>query len=144
MVEYGQTDVGLLTKIANELGIEWYCVGDNDAERKNTEPKVKENLGKANEADRLIFPYIDIEIHLLNNGYGEIYEHHMPDQNLKKIKKELDDPDYWKEYAENFPRRAKTHAAADVALEMESRGEKGVTKEILGILDKVILLAGGA
>ena len=46
VVEYGQTDVGLLTKIANELGIEWYCVGDNDAERKNTEPKVKEKSGK--------------------------------------------------------------------------------------------------
>ena len=144
VVEYRQTDVGLLTKIANALGIEWYCVGDNDAERKNTEPKVTANLGKASKADRLIFPYINIEIHLLDNGYEEVYAPHMPVQNLSKIKRQLGDPGYWTEYAENLPNRAKTHAAADVAVEMENRGEEGVTEEIRDILDTVISLAGGA
>ena len=33
IVEYRQTDVGLLAKIANSLGIEWYCVGDDDTQR---------------------------------------------------------------------------------------------------------------
>ena len=144
VVEYRQTDVGLLTKIANELGIEWYCVGDDDAERSKTEPKVKTNLGNASEADRLIFPYINIEIHLLSNGYEEIYAHYMTDQNLSKIKKQPSDPSYWTEYAKNLPGRAKTRAAADVAVEMGNRGREGVTEEIRNILDKVISLAGGA
>lgn len=144
VVEYRQTDVGLLTKIANELGIEWYCVGDDDAERSKTEPKVKTNLGNASEADRLIFPYINIEIHLLSNGYENIYEHHMPTQNLSKIKKQRGTPDYWTEYAKNLPGRAKTRAAADVAVEMENHRRAGVTEEIRNILDKVISLAGGA
>lgn len=144
VVEYRQTDVGLLTKIANELGIEWYCVGDDDAERSKTEPKVKTNLGNASEADRLIFPYINIEIHLLGNGYEEIYADHMPLQNLSKIKKQLGTRDYWTEYAKNLPGRAKTRAAADVAVEMENRGRAGVPEEIRNILDKVISLAGGA
>jgi len=30
MVEYRQSDIGMLAKIANALGIPWYCVGDND------------------------------------------------------------------------------------------------------------------
>ena len=80
VVPYRQTDVGLLTKIANALGIAWYCVGDDDAERKRTEPKVTANLGTASEADRLIFPYINIEIHLLGNGYEEVYAPYMPNQ----------------------------------------------------------------
>ena len=143
VVEYRQTDVGLLTKIANALGIEWYCVGDDDAERKNTEAKVQANLGKANEADRLIFPYINIEVHLLANGYEKKYAPYMPLQNLSKIKKHPGDPDYWTEYAENLPGRSKTRAAADVAVEIENRGVKGVTKEICDVLDKVIALAGG-
>lgn len=144
VVEYRQTDVGLLTKIANALGIEWYCVGDDDAERNRTESKVKTNLGNASEADRLIFPYINIEIHLLSNGYEAIYAHHMPPQNLSKIKKQLGTQDYWTEYAKNLPRRAKTRAAADVAVEMENRGATGVTEEIRDVLDKVISLAGSA
>ena len=144
VVPYRQTDVGLLAKVANALGIAWYCVGDDDAERSKTEPKVTANLGKASKADRLIFPYINIEIHLLDNGYEEVYAPHMPAQNLSKIKKQLGDPDYWTEYAENLPSRAKTHAAADVAVEMENRGAAGVTEKISDILDKVISLAGGA
>ena len=144
VVEYRQTDVGLLTKIANALGIEWYCVGDDDTERRNTERKVKANLSGASETDRLIFPYIDIESHLLGNGYDAIYAPYMPVQNLSKIKKQIGDPDYWTEYAKNLPGRAKTRAAADVAVEMEQRGVQGVTKEIRDVLDKVISLAGGA
>ena len=144
VVPYRQTDVGLLTKIANALGIAWYCVGDDDSQRQKTESEVKENLGSANYADRLVFPYIDIEIHLLSNGYDGIYAPFMPEQNLAKMEKEPSDPDYWIEYAKNFPRKAKTHAAADVAVEMENRGAAGVTEEISDILDKVILLAGGA
>lgn len=144
VVPYRQTDVGLLTKIANALGIAWYCVGDDDGERKRTEPKVTANLGTASETDRLIFPYINIEIHLLGNGYEEVYAPYMPNQNLSKIKKQPSDPDYWTEYAKNLPGKAKTHAAADVAVEMENRRAEGVTEEIRNILDKVISLAGGA
>lgn len=143
VVEYRQIDVALLAKIANALGIAWYCVGDDDAERKTTEPKVKANLGGAAETDRLVFPYIDIEIHLLSRGYNGIYANHMPVQNLKKMKKQPGDLSYWIEYAENLPRRAKTRAAADVAVEMERRGGAGVTKEMREILDKIISLARG-
>ena len=143
VIEYRQTDVGLLTKIANALGIAWYCVGDDDSQRQKTESKVKENLGSADYADRLVFPYIDIEIHLLGNGYDGIYAPFMPEQNLAKMEKKPSDPDYWIEYAKNLPRKAKTHAAADVAVEMENRGMEGVTEEIRDVLDKVISLSGG-
>ena len=143
VVEYRQSDVGLLAKVANALGIAWYCVGDDDSERRNTEPKVKENLGSANETDRLVFPYVNMEIHLLSNGYDGVYAQFMPAQNLAKIEKKHDDPDYWGEYFENFPKKYKTRAAADVAVEVEKRGTEGVTKEIREALDKVVALARG-
>ena len=143
VVEYKQIDVGLLAKTANALGIPWYCVGDDDTERGDTEPKVKANLGTAAERDRFVFPYVNIEVHLLRNGYDGIYTNHMPDQNLKKMKKQPGDLSYWIEYAKNLPRRAKTRAAADVAVEMERRGRAGVTREMHEILDKVTSLARG-
>jgi putative ATP-dependent endonuclease of OLD family len=143
LVEYRQSDVGVLAKIANAFGIAWYCVGDDDDERQNTEPKVRANLGSAGEQDRLTFPYVNIETHLLANGYDGVYSKHMPRQNLLKINSRPGDNDYWKDYAANLPRRAKTRAAADVAIELENRGEGGVTREIRDVLTRAVSIVRG-
>ncbi|MDE0232322.1 MAG: DUF2813 domain-containing protein [bacterium] len=115
VVEFKQSDVGMLTKTANALGIPWYCVGDNDTNRVKDEPKLKQNLGGATEADRFVFPYPDIEQHLKANGYANVYQ--------------------------RYRKKQKTRAAADVAIEMERRGKAGVTPEIRAALDKVVSLA---
>ena len=68
----------------------------------------------------------------------------MPQQNLRKITRTADDPDYWAEYAAKLLKRGKTRGAAEVALKMEARGKAGVTPEIRSVLDKVVALARGA
>ena len=118
LVEYSQSDVGMLAKVANSLGIEWYCVGDDDVngiKRRRTERAVNRNLGAATEGDRLVFPYEDIEAHLKSNGYEDVYSR----------------------------QATKTRAAAEVAVEMEERKEQGVTAEIRAVLERVISLARG-
>ena len=115
VVEFSQSDVGMLAKIANELGIPWYCVGDDDANRAKEEPTLRKNLAGAGEADRFAFPYTTIEEHLKAAGYEEVYE--------------------------RYRKRQKTRAAAAVAQEMEDRGEAGVSPEIRRVLDKVVSLA---
>lgn len=115
VVEYRQSDVGMLTKVANALGIPWYCVGDDDDNRARDEPKLLQNLAGAAEADRLVFPYPDIEQHLKANGYADVYQ--------------------------RYRKKQKTRAAADVAIEMERRGKAGVTSEMHAVLDKVVSLA---
>ena len=144
VVEYRQSDVGLFAKTANSLGIEWYCVGDDDSQRTKTQQAVTAHLGSASITDRLAFPYRDIETHLLCNRYDNVYARHMPSQNQAKIATPAGDPGYWAEYAENFPRKAKTRAAAEVAIEMEQRGDQSVTKELRDVLNKVLSLARGA
>lgn len=143
VVEYGQSDVGLFAKIANSLGVQWYCVADNDQRGQTTRQTVRKHLGRADEADRLVLPYADIETNLLNNGYENVYDSHMPHQNREKIGSQPGDLEYLFEFAENFPRRNKTRAAADVAVEMEGRGEQGVPAEIRAVLNKVLTLARG-
>jgi len=143
LVEYSQSDVGLLAKVANSLGIPWYCVVDDDSGRAQYEPKVKANLDGSPEADRLALPYPSPEIHLLTNGYDAIYQQNMPAQNLERLTKLLGEPDYWADFAGHLPGRAKTRAAATVAVEMESRGTAGVTAELRAVLEKVVALAGG-
>lgn len=141
IVEYRQSDVGMLAKVANALGISWYCVGDDDSNRARDEPKLKENLEGAEEADRYVFPYPDIEVNLLRNGYDVVYERFMPRQNRKRITTQPGNPGYWREYASYLPNRAKTRAATDVAIEIESLGAGGVTPEMRAVLEKVVSLA---
>ena len=143
VVEYSQSDVGLLAKVANSLGIPWLCVIDDDSGRVQYEQRVKDNLGVASEADRLRLPYRNIETCLLENGYDGIYQQHMPTQNLAKVTKQPGDDGYWAEFASHLG-RIKTRAAAEVAVKMESKGPPGVPGEIREVLKKVVALAGGA
>ena len=46
-VEFSQTDVGMLAKVANSLGIVWYCVLDNDSGRGKYERRVRDEFGAA-------------------------------------------------------------------------------------------------
>ena len=54
------------------------------------------------------------------------------------------EPDYWSEYFDALPGRAKTRGAAAVSVEMEQRGNDGVTAEIGGVLNRVVTLARDA
>lgn len=117
LVEYRQSDVGVLTKIANALGIVWYCVADNDKQGEDSAKAVRKNLGSAGEADRLVLPYKDMETHLKSNGYDGVYA--------------------------RFGKGRKPRAAAVAAAELEKRGEQGVTAEIRAVLEKAVSLARG-
>ena len=142
-VAYKHSDVGVLAKVADALGVAWYCVGDDDDEGQNTKKRLN-HLNSSPEKDRVVLPYENIEIHLLSNGYGEVYDAHMPDQNRNKIKTQPGETGYWAEYAENFPNKNKTRAAAAVAEAMERYGQNGVTAEIGAVLDRVVSLARDA
>ena len=142
IVTYKHSGIGLLAKIANALGIAWYCVGDDDEEEK-TRTALRGHLGSAEEKDRMMFPYENIEIHLLENGYENVYERFMPGQNRARMETSPGDPGYAREYSRRLG-RYKTRAAAAVAAEMESRGNSGVTTEIRDVLNRVVSLAQDA
>ena len=143
VVEFGQSDAVMLAKVANALGIRWYLVGDNDGKRTKEEPRLMGHLDGADPVDRFVFPYRNIEVHLLRNGYEAAYGRHASQQNLRKLTKQPGDSGYWQEYAASLPGKAKTRAAADVAIAMENRESAGVPSEMRGVLEKAVSLARG-
>ena len=118
-------------------------VSDDDNKRTKVEPKLRMNLDSAEEVDRFVFPYPNTEVNLLRNGYIDVYRNYMPQQNLRQIAKAPGDPGYWVQYATKLPKRNKTRAAAEVAVEMEDRGSAGVPAEIRDVLKKVVGLSQG-
>ncbi len=143
LVEYGQSDVGLLAKVANSFGIPWICVLDNDSGRRDYEPKVLVNLGIRTSQECLRYPYRNPETYFPEHGFISVYSSFMSAQNLAKIKKSPSDTGYWEEYADNFPNSKKVRAAVGVAMEMETRGPSSVTIPIKEIIDSVVDLAKG-
>ena len=140
-VEFSQTDVGMLSKVANQLGIAWYCVIDDDSGRMKYENKVRREIGVAPEADRLVFPYTNVERLLCENGFGDLYEARMSDQKPPPTSPQ-GTPAYWDEVLEALPRGySKPAVAVDAVLKMKAR-ELPVPPVLRSILEKAISLAG--
>ena len=47
IIPYQQADAGMFAKVANELGISWCCVGDDDDNRSKVENKLRNLLNGA-------------------------------------------------------------------------------------------------
>ncbi len=140
-VEYSQSNVGMLAKIANQLGIEWYCVMDNDAGKRKYESKIREQLDGNKEIDRIVLPYKNVELFLCENGFGKLYQSQMsrqkpqPDYSLKGTSK------YWEAVLDALPKK---YSKPEIVLEAVEimRGNKNKVLPILKkILDKAVRLA---
>ena len=141
IVESRQSDEGMLAKVANALGIAWFCVGDRDENRNKVKSKLEDHLNGADEEDRFSFPYPNIEVNLLQNGFKEIYMRHVRQVPLKAITAEQGTEQYWVEVVAKCLKGRKTKAAAEVADAMESKESDGVPEAIRRVLEKVRFLA---
>ena len=141
-VEYSQTNVGLLAKVANQLGIAWYCVMDDDRGRKEYEPRVRAQVADADEADRMTIPYGNIELLLCESGFGDIYE--------KRMSRQKNQPtaasgtaEYWRQVVKALPKGfGKPAAAAEAADRMAQETDAApVPEPLVNILNKAVALA---
>ena len=139
-VEFSQTDVGMLAKVANSLGIVWYCVLDNDSGRGKYERRVRDEFGAAVEADRLTMPYDNVERMLCDGGFGDLYEARMSPQKVQPTSPR-GTPAYWTEVLAALPNRySKPEVAAEAAARMTA-GRTPVPAELSSILHKAAVLA---
>ena len=140
-VEFSQTDIGMLSKVANQLGVAWYCVVDDDEGRRQYENKVTRQLGTASEADRIVFPYQNVELFLCESGFGHLYESRMSAQKPSPTSPH-GTPAYWAEVLHALPKSySKPAVAVDAVLKMKA-GEIAVPPVLKSILEKAISLAG--
>ena len=142
-VEFSQTDVGMLAKVANQLGIAWYCVLDDDSGRGNYESRVRGELGPAPEGDRLAIPYENVELLLCQSGFGELYEARMSPQNRQPSSRR-GTAQYWHEVLDALPKGfSKPAVAAEAVARMTAPEDRlPVPGPVSAILNKAIELAG--
>ncbi len=143
LVEFAQSDISTLAKVANALGIAWYCVGDNDRQKVKVENALRKACGGTLEEGKCEFPYPNLECHLASNGFKDVYSLYMKNQGTNEIKLKPDEPGYWEKFIDGIQRGGKTKAAADIALKWTQSDSPSVTPEIRSVLEKAIVFAGG-
>ena len=135
-VEYAQTDLGMLVKVADQLRIEWYCVADHDEGGRASASAIRRQRG-GDTNGRLTIPYQNVERFLCDNGFGDAYVSRM---SLQKATPTASPgtPEYWQQVLAALPRGySKPSAALDAVLRMKAK-EKPVPDTLRSILSRAI------
>ena len=140
-VEFSQTDVGMLAKVADSLGIAWYCVLDDDRGRHKYERRVTKQIRGAAVEDRLTVPYENVERMLCEGGFGDLYESRMSRQK-QSPKSAKSTAAYWKEVLKALPEGYSKPAVAAEAAARMTAGATPVPAALSSILNKALALAG--
>ena len=132
-VEYSWSDVGMLAKVANQLGIASYCIIDDDSGRQQYERRVQGVAGGVET------PYENVEMLLCKEGFGDLYESRMSQQKPPP-KATPGTDDYWRQVLDACPNKLNKPAiAAEAAARMAQPEAVPILLE--DILLKAIALA---
>ncbi len=124
-VQFAQIGARMFAKAAGQLGIEWYCVVDDDSRGHQVKCDLKRKLGEGCIDNRLVSPYKDVETMLCAHGFEEVYGHGSRRHRGK-------------------PKRGKPRLAAEVVeLMTREKDPKPVPDPVADILRTAVRLAGG-
>jgi putative ATP-dependent endonuclease of OLD family len=144
IVQYAQVMPDPFVRLANDLGITWFCLADGDQDGQKYKKAVVALLNGRVEADHVLaLPDPTIEVHLCRHGFGSVYSSHIAEQKRSSITSEPDDPNYWEQVVNALPSRGKEARVIEVIDEMRKRGSTSVPPTLLNVLDAAIHLAGG-
>ena len=141
-VEFGQTDVAMLAKVANDLGISWYCVVDNDSGESKYTGSLRAQIRDVAEEDRLILPYENVERFLCEHGFGSLYESRISGQKAQPTAKR-GTSEYWMQVLSALPNRYSKPAVALEAVGKMKTSEVPIPQVLLRIVEKAVELASG-
>ena len=137
IIEFAQSGLKSLIKVAKAFGIDWHVVTDGDAAGKKYAAAVTAQLGHDQQRHRLTeLPDRDIEHYLYNNGFESFFK--------EKIKVPLDHPIPAKKVV---ARVLKKYAKPDLALALvhhcEEQGVECIPILLRWTLKRVITMANG-
>lgn len=141
-IEYSQSNLSTLLKLANRLGIGWLVVADGDSEGDKYVDYARDHLGGQDEGDRICrLAHGNLELFLCMEGYGRFYEDNIASR--PKPSGDAESLDYWKDILDMQSNRQpwKTHTAEKITEQIKSK--KDVPVPIQTILDRLASITEG-
>jgi putative ATP-dependent endonuclease of OLD family len=134
-----------LIKLADQLGIEWLVVADQDEKGNNYIESAKNQLaGRDEQAHLHQLEHGVIEVFFCMNGYGSIFEENKSEQKITKnpitADKNTEPLNYWEQVVK-VQSLTKPQAALAIVEEIEKPNSAGVPQQIQHIINQAISLA---
>lgn len=144
-IEFSQVGVDKYIRLADQLGIEWFVLADNDTEGKRYAESAEGQLnGRPKEKHVRMLDYGNLEVFLCMEGFGEIYEESVSDQKRDNITSSPGTLDYWTEVIQAQKKNSKIKNSLAVAEKMVEQGEDTIPHLLRGVIDQSRELAEGA
>lgn len=137
--------IATLVRLANELGIPWFCLSDGDGSGQAYKRSAVGLLNGATEADRVLaLSENNIEVHLCTAGLSAPYVANISPQKQGQITVPATDPAYWDQVCKAQGDKAKEELALEAVDSMRAQGPTCVPPVLRGVLESVLRLAGGS
>ena len=120
-IEHAQIEVEKFIKLADQLGIEWFVLADNDQEGEKYKKSAIDQLGTRKKDGHIrLLDHGNMEIFLCMEGFGDIYEANISDQKRTSITAivEKGTLEYWQQVVKAQKRNTKPGNALTVAERM--------------------------
>ena len=109
-----------LIRVADDLGIAWHCLFDEDAQGESSGAKVRDLLGSRHEVEHLtMLGYPRLEHMLCNEGFGPVYLNALDAGERTDLPAE-GDADYWSAVADKIRNKRKVRLAVEAADQMRA------------------------
>lgn len=144
-LEYSQVGVEKFIKLADQLGIEWFVLSDNDPQGETYKNTAVGALNGRLEADHVrMLDHGPMEVFLSMEGFGQIYESNISPQKAAAVTARQGTLDYWKQVAKAQAKNAKPKTVLAVTEDMEAEGAGSVPALIREVIDQARTLARSA
>ncbi len=131
-------------KIANDLGIRWFCLTDGDATGAKTRTSRLPHFGGQPEAECLaVLSQPTIEHLLCEGGLGAVYEKRISSQKTTTgLTARKGDPDYWTQVLDCIPKEASKEDMAIEAMALMRRyGPSSIPADLKNVIDRTVAQA---
>ena len=145
-IEHRQIGIGIdtLISLADQLGIEWIVVADNDGQGISDYHKANQCVGNRPQDMHVnLLEHGDLEVFLCMEGYGGIYQTNISSQKKGSVTASHGTLDYWKQVTDSQMdgTKSKVKNALAVVDEMEQKGVDGVPNQLRQIIESASALA---
>lgn len=140
-IEFSNVGVEKYIKLANQLGIEWFALVDNDEEGERYKRSASNQLDGRKEEDHIcLLDHGTIEVFLCVEGFGEIYKDNISNQKKDNIVAEENTLDYWKQVTKNQG-KSKPENSIAVAEKINADGAESVPILLQEVIEQTRKLA---
>ena len=144
-VEFSQVGVEKFIKLADQLGIEWFVLADNDPQGKKYKRSAECQLGVRNQADHVrILDHGIMEVFLCVEGFGDIYEATVSSQKSKQITAVKGTLLRWQQVVGAQENKSKTKNSLVVAQRIAASGRQEVPQLLQEVIEQARELARSA